>query len=185
MALGRFPGALVLGLLASLIAHAALFQGDHAMGGPYAGALSEIALAGCAGLLAFLGALACLGSKNAADGSIVTHRLRAYLPSLPATIATAGCWYLFGESLEPAHAALPALVAVLALALAAWIVSLLARALIAFLVEVAFAIDRSPFASRTPVWARRAVVVPLVRQTPLRRRRFARPPPISSLRTRR
>ncbi len=180
---GRFPGALILGLLASLIAHAALFQGEHAMGGAYGGALIETAAAGCAGLVAFFASLAWAGARNAADGSILTSRLRGSLPSLPCLALTTALWFAAGERLEPAHGAALPVLTVLALLVAAWLVHHVAGGLVALLAESVFFVDRSPFAGRTPQWCRAVAPAPIARRSPSRRRRFARPPPIASLPT--
>ena len=181
MTLRRFPGAIVLGLLASLFAHAALFGNDHAMGGAYSQTLAQTAIAGCAGLLAFLAALAWLGAKHAADGSVLVRRMATALPSLPAVVAAAGGWFVLGERIEPDHGAAPILLTVLALAAAAWVVRRLVEAVAGLLADAVIAVNSSLFAPRAPYWSRRAAPVPLLRRSPLLRRRFARPPPIASL----
>lgn len=179
MPLKRLPAALALGLLASLIAHSALFGGSHAMGGAYHGALLETAFAGCAGLLGFIAALAWLGASTAADGSVLARRLASVLPGLPALTLATTAWFVLGERLEPAHSAAPALVVLGALLLAAWLLHRMALAAVAVLARAVLTIVTSPFAARVPSWLRIAAPAPLSRRSPVLRRRFARPPPVA------
>jgi len=151
------------------------------MGGAYAEPLIEASVAGCVGLLAFFAAVACQGARGVADGSIVGARLREVLPSLPASMLAAGLWFALGEHVEPAHASLPVAITVLALAAAAFVIRFLAEASIQLLVAAVFAVYRSPFAPRAPIWSRRAHAPILVRRAPRTRRRFARPPPIADI----
>ena len=105
MKLREFPGALALGLLASLGAHTALYGSSHEMGGAFHSELVTVAVAALGGLLVAFGALAWTGSRHAADGSVLAARLTGRLPGLaPVLVATALCFAL-GERLEPAHAA--------------------------------------------------------------------------------
>ncbi|MGA8535756.1 MAG: hypothetical protein WB615_16740, partial [Candidatus Tumulicola sp.] len=103
MTVRGIPGALALGLLASLLAHAALYGGHHAMGGAYHDALSELAGAGGAGFAVLLAALAWTGSRVAADGSILAARLGSRLPAIGPVAAAAGLWFALAERIEPRH----------------------------------------------------------------------------------
>jgi hypothetical protein len=177
--LRKVPGALALGLLASLVAHAALFGGDHTMGGAYHALLLQVALAGGLSLLIFFGSVAW-SARDPADGSILAARLRERLPSLSAVLAAAAAWYGLAESLEPAHAAASPILLVVALGLAAWLVRRAARSIAEAFAAAVLAILRTSFSPRTPAWNRRrkrSFVLQIVRPEC---RRFARPPPIAS-----
>ncbi|MBV8489924.1 MAG: hypothetical protein JO199_05275 [Candidatus Eremiobacteraeota bacterium] len=178
MALKRLPGALALGLLASLAAHSALFGGDHAMGGAYHGALIEGAAVACTALLGFIVALAWLGARTAADGSVLARRMGDALPTLPAILLSAGAWFAIGERIEPSHGAAPLLVTIVLLVLAAWLSRRLAIAALGLLARAILAGFTSPFALREPMWSLNPAPAPLVRRSPHLRRRLARPPPI-------
>jgi hypothetical protein len=174
------PGALVLGLLASLVAHSALYGGGHAMGGAYHAWFLELATAGCLGLLASIAALAWTGSRAVADGSVLAARLSERLPNGWAAFSAAGAWFALGERIETRHADPSLLVTALVLALAAWAVVTLARCCIRLLAGAAIAVARSAFAQRSPQWIRLAAPAPIARRSPLLRRRFARPPPVAN-----
>ena len=89
MKLREFPGALALGLLASLGAHTALYGSSHEMGGAFHSELVSVAVAALGGLLVAFGALAWTGSRHAADGSVLAARLTGRLPGLaPVLVAT-------------------------------------------------------------------------------------------------
>lgn len=177
--LRKVPGALILGLLASLAAHAALYGGGHAMGGSYHGLLVEAALAGALGLLAIFGAIAWSESGATADGSVVAARLRTQLPQTPWVLLAAGLWYAAGEAIEPHHAAAP-LIASLCLIMAfAYAVLWLARVATAALARAVLAITGASFSPRPPLRQRRPRPRPFQRRACYARRRFARPPPIA------
>lgn len=178
MTLRKVPGALALGLLASLVAHAALFGDGHAMGGAYHALLVQAALAACVCLLTFFTALAWTESGAAADGSIIASRLRDRLPGLGAVIASAGAWYALAEAIEPQHAAASSVLAFGILALAGWLVLRLAGTLARVIGAAVLAIRRTAFAPRRPLRAPRPQLRPLPRRLLFARRRFARPPPI-------
>ena len=74
MALRKVPGSLALGLLASLGAHAALYGGEHAIGGAYHALLVQIALAATVGFVAFAGAFAWIQSGNSTEGQHTCRR---------------------------------------------------------------------------------------------------------------
>ncbi len=180
MTLRGIPGALVLGLLASLVAHSALYGGGHAMGGPYHSWFLELGLAGCLGLLASIAALAWTGSRAAADGSVLASRLCERLPGGWAVFAAAGLWFALGERVEARHADPNAVVTALVLAVAVWAVWAVARWCVRLLAGAAIAIGRPAFAQRSPHWVRCAAPAPIARRSPLLRRRFARPPPVAN-----
>jgi hypothetical protein len=173
----EFPGALALGLLASLGAHAALYGGDHEMGGNYHALLLQAALAGSVALLALFGSVASGGAAHVTDGSVLATRLARRLPGLASLVVATSFWYVLAERIEPHHAGAPLAPSILALAVAAWIVLRLAKAIVKTLAGAVFAALRSPWAARTPRWIRRAPFLPIARRSPLLRRRFARPPP--------
>jgi hypothetical protein len=173
----EFPGALALGLLASLGAHAALYGGGHEMGGSYHTLLLQAALAGSVGLLVFFGSLASGGAAHVSDGSVLATRLARRLPGLAPLLTATSFWYVLAERIEPHHAGTPLGASILALATAAWIVLRLAKAIVRTLADAVFTALRSPWATRTPRWIRRAPSPPVARRSPLLRRRFARPPP--------
>ncbi|MBV8066708.1 MAG: hypothetical protein JO113_01940 [Candidatus Eremiobacteraeota bacterium] len=180
MTLRKVPGALALGLLASLAAHAGIYGGEHAMGGAYHELIVQLTLAGGISLLVFFAALAW-GESAAADGSVLAARLRERLPGLGAVFAAAALCYIASEALEPHHAAAPPIAALLALAAAAWLVLRLASGLARVLASVVIAIWSPPFAPRAPSWKRQVRRRPSLRRILVTRRRFARPPPITAL----
>lgn len=175
----KLPGALALGLLASLAAHAALFGGEHTVGGSYHGMLVQVALTVVLGFGALLGALAWAQSGNSSDGSVLAVRLRERLPGFLGIIVSTAMWYVAIEAIEPHHAAAPAIALIAALAAVSYVVLRLARAIADTFARVVIAIFRSPFSPRTPAWQRRPRVRPIARLTIPTRRRFARPPPVA------
>jgi len=181
VALRKFPGALALGLLASLTAHTALYGGGHAMGGSYHALLVQAALAGAIGLLILLFGLAWGAGRFAAEGSVLAARLSDRLPNFGPALAAATFWFAVAETIEPQHAGAPALAAILCLTLATWFVGALARAIAAALASLVIAVSRMLFAPRTPSWTRLSQPEPLAHRAPCARRRFARPPPIAIL----
>lgn len=180
MTLREIPGALALGLLASLLAHTALYGGEHAMGGAYHELLVEIAGAGSFGFVALLAALAWTGSRAASDGSILAARLNSRLPGLGPLAASAATWFALGEHVEPSHSGTGLLFVGVFLIAAAWLLRTLARGVVRLLAGAVIAISRSPFTARGPVWVRSARRAPIARRSPSLRRRFARPPPIAN-----
>lgn len=180
MTLRGIPGALVLGLLASLVAHSALYGGGHSMGGAYHAWFLDLAAAGCFGLLASIAALAWTGSRAAADGSVLAARLGERLPGCWAVFAATGLWFALGERIETRHADASLLAVVAVLALAAWAALTFARWCVRVLAGAVVAIARTAFAARLPQWLRRSLPAPIVLRSPLLRRRFARPPPVAN-----
>lgn len=179
MTLRKVPGALALGLLASLAAHASLYGGSHAMGGAYHELLAQVALASALALVLFFGAFAWNGSRGVTDGSIVSARLREWLPSSGALWSATGAWYLLAETIEPHHAGAPAIGVIAALTIAAWLILRIARSAAELIAGAVIAVLRTSFSGRTPCWKKRARTSPVVRRIPVVRRRFARPPPIA------
>ena len=177
MTLRKVPGALALGLLASLAAHAALYGGSHAMGGSYHPLLLELALLGGATLLALFGSLAWTESSRASDGSILAARLRERLPGLVGTLTATALWFAAAEAVEPHHDTASPLAMLVALATAGWLVSWLSRTLVALLAGAVIAVRRHGFARRTPLWKRRFYTLVVVACIACARRLFARPPP--------
>jgi hypothetical protein len=174
--LRQFPGALALGLLASLGAHTALYGGSHEMGGAYHGELVTLALAALGGLIVAFGALALTG-RHAADGSVLASRLAKLLPGIaPVLISTAVCFAL-GERIETQHAVAGFWPMVAALVVSAALVFGLARAAIKTLADAVVAISRPVYHDRTPRWVRRAAPAFALARAPSLRRRYARPPP--------
>jgi hypothetical protein len=174
----KVPGALALGLLASLAAHAALYGGDHAMGGAYHAILLEAALGGALGLLLFFGGLAWAESGLIADGSVLAARLRERMPGLVPILVATAAWYAAGEGIELHHSSPSALAIGIALIATAWLVRRLASTVTDAFARAAVVVHRTTFAFRTPSWSRRERVRPLVRRALIAHRRFARPPPV-------
>ena len=99
----QLPGLAILGLLASLIAHAASYGGNHELGGAYHATLELLALVGAGAFAASIGAFAWLGARRYAEGSILAAALRPLVPSPGALAVSAGLWFGLIESLEPEH----------------------------------------------------------------------------------
>lgn len=177
MPLRKVPGALALGLIASLAAHAALFGGEHAVGGSYQSPLLQIALASTLGLLGGLFALALGGRAEASDGTVLAARLSGFIPSRGWVALSSLLWYAGIERLEPHHAAVLPIFAVVALAVAAIVVRALAGAALRLLCAIVFRVLHAPFAQRELTATRRHCARLFVRRSPALRRRFARPPP--------
>ena len=148
MTLRQLPGAIVLGLVCALAAHAALFGGEHAWGGAYHDALLQFTLAAVAGLIGAVGALLWSGARCAADGTVLAVRMRALLPGWAVVAASGAAWFTLGERLEPAHAGVPLAAVIVSLAAAAWLVHRFAaqalRALAGFVFAIAVALDALP-----------------------------------------
>ncbi len=178
MTLRKVPGALALGLLASLIAHGGLYGGEHAMGGGYHAMLVQGSLAGAMSLLLCFGFLALRQVKDAANGSILAARLTQRLPGYGSLVLSAGAWYAAAECLEPHHAAASFIAVPLLLAAASWLVKLLCVGMLAALAGAIFAVFGAAFAPRKPLWFARARSRRPARRIQWTRRRFARPPPI-------
>lgn len=177
MALRKVPGALALGLLASLVAHGALYGGEHSMGGDYHDTLVELALAAGIGLALFF---AYLGWCNArfADGSVLAARLADRLPGFGSLFAAATLWYAAVEYLEPHHPGALRMAVLLVIAAACWLIRRFCRYALAVLAGAILAVLGNPFAPRAPSPARFTPFTPPQPPMLWARRRFARPPPI-------
>jgi hypothetical protein len=178
--LRKVPGALALGLVASLGAHAALYGGGHTLGGAYHALILEMAFAATLGFVALVAGLAWAQSGSSTDGSVLAARLRERLPGAGGVIAAAAAWYTTIEGIEAHHAGAPIVALLVALAAASYAVLHLAHAMTAALSRAAITISRAGFSPRTPAWRRRARPRPIARRLFLTRRRFARPPPIAA-----
>src|SRR5579863_1414946 len=178
--LRKVPGAVTLGLLASLAAHVGLYGGSHAMGGSYHDLLLQVALAGLLGLVAFFGALAWGAAGATTDGTVLAARLRDRLPDGRAVLLSAGLWFVTAESDEPGHAGAPLALCLGALIAVSYVVAWLARAITGAVARAVLAVTRTPFSPRTPSWQRRARMPVAPRRILLTHRRFARPPPIAT-----
>ncbi len=179
--LRKVPGALALGLLASLGAHAALYGNEHAMGGGYHAAFVQVAIATVLSVFLGLSALAWSAAGRVPDGSVLAARLNDRIPGLAALGSATALWFGLAEALEPHHAGAPPLLMLLALVAVAWLVRRIALAAIKILARVVFGIAQPRFSPRTPSWSRRPRTPALRRVFFGARRRFARPPPIVSL----
>jgi hypothetical protein len=173
----KVPGALALGLLASLVAHGGLYGGGHSMGGDYHALLIQLALAGGLSLAGFYGLLAWDGARAAVNGSVLAVRLAARLPGLGPLLASATVWYAAAELVEGHHAGISWIAAAVVLA-ASWLIQRLSRFALTVLAGAIVAVFGSRFAPRTPSWARFTLFARPVRPILWARRRFARPPPI-------
>ncbi len=180
--LRKVPGALALGLLASLGAHAALYGSEHTMGGGYHSALVQLAIAAGLSLLLGMSALAWGAAGRTPDGSVLATRLSDRLPGLAAVVAATALWFAIAEGIEPHHAGAAPLAILLALAAVAWIVRRIAIFAVACIARVAFAIARLAFSPRAPRWFRRPETPAPLRRVLSGHRRFARPPPIATIR---
>ncbi len=180
VSLRELPSALVLGLLASLAAHAAIFGGEHAMGGTYNGLLVQLALLGSLGMGVAFAAVAWGGAGRLVDGSVLAARIGERLPALPNLFAATCFWFELGERIEPEHAAASLLITLLCLVVSAVLLGVAARLTLRLLVGATFAVSRQPFLGRIPAWVRRTRQRPITLRSPLLRRRFARPPPIAN-----
>jgi len=130
-------------------------------------------------LVLFFGAFAWNGSRGVTDGSIVAARVRRWLPSTGALWSATAAWYLLAETIEPHHAGAPAIGAIAALTIAAWLVLRLARSTADLVAGAVIAVLRTSLRGRTPCWKKRARTSPVARRLTLVNRRFARPPPIA------
>ena len=171
------PGALALGLLASVIGHAAGYGNAHPMGGAYHGTLLALAFAGVGIFVLAALAVAVASAHVAPDGTVVAARLRRWVPGTGVlALATTG-WFAVAEAIEGAHATGPSFIIVFALLAAIVAVRVFALAVISVVSSVAIAIGVPAFALR--VYAHGASFErPLSLATAVHSRRlFARPPP--------
>jgi hypothetical protein len=173
------PGAIALGLLASLFTHAVLFGNGHSVGGTLHEVLLQGVAATAVALVVAWVALAWSG-RHIADGSVLGARLSARLPAWPSVAVCAAAWYGLIEHAEASHAGPSAAIAIAALIIVAAVVCLSAEALVRSIALAVVAIAASQFFPRIVPVCRpsRRVIRP---SAPALRRRYARPPPIASL----
>jgi hypothetical protein len=179
--LRTLPGALVLGLLASLAAHTAVYGSGHLVGGSYHDLLLAQAALGVAGMLALAAALAWAGAKHIADGSVLAARLTERLPALRGLAPVTAGWFLLIEHLEPRHGGAPALSISVCLLLAAALLLALARGFLGLLAAAVFAVFQSRHAMRVPEWRVYGAPVPRRTRPAFAGRRFVRPPPSTAI----
>ena len=175
--LRKLSGGLVLGLLAALAAHTALYGGQHAQGGAYHDVLIQIASALALGFIGIFCALAWSQAASRTDGSIIATRLRERLPGISSVILSAAAWYAGVEATEPQHAAASLLAVCMVLMVAAFGVLRLAHAVTDAVARVAIAIFRARFSALEASWQRPSARL-ILHQSLLTHFRFARPPPI-------
>lgn len=179
MKLRKLPGALALGLLASVLGHAAGYGNGHAMGGAYHETFLTLAYAGVGIFVLAALAVALAFAGAAAEGTIVASRLRSWIPGIGLlAVATSG-WFAVAEAIEGSHATGTSLTIVVALLIAIFAVRAFALAVIAIISSIAIAIDAAAFAPRSYqryLSLDRPLAVPSIAHT---RRLFARPPPES------
>lgn len=179
MTVRKLPGCIVLGLLASLTAHAALYGGEHSIGGVYHGLVMRFALAAALALVALVAAFAWIESGNSSEGSVLAARLRERLPGFVGILAAAAMWYAGIEAMEPHHAGASGIALIVALAAASYAALFGARAVAGALARAVITIFRASSSPRQPLWHRRQPGRLVPRRSFLTRRRFARPPPIA------
>lgn len=177
MKVRELPGALALGLLASVLGHAAAYGNAHAMGGPYHGLLITLADAGVGAFVLAAVALAWACAGRCLEGSVLAARLASYLPGVPLLGVATAAWYFFFESIEGSHADDPLLLVALALGLAVVVVHSAARAAIAAVAKFVLAVFTSAFAPRLRVWIARFERPAAVSRLASSRKLFVRPPP--------
>ncbi len=170
------PGALALGLLASLVAHAAAFGDGHSQAGAYHNVFLGLAAFGLTALAA--GVFACaLRSGCCRDGSVLAARLAGFIPGKRLLVLSSVGWFALGESLERAHAPAPLLLLAALIAAAVLVIRALAIVLLRAIAAIAIAILRVPFAPRLPVRAHRLRRPAPRRRAAILRRPVTRPPP--------
>jgi hypothetical protein len=179
--LRELPGALILGLLASLLAHTIAFGDEHVAGGSFHQALCSLALAGGVGFGILLGLLAWLNAGRLTQGSILASRLTPLIPRAATVVAFAASSFFAIEALESPHAAVALGVIVLALVAASLALSLVAHIVVRGIAQAAVAVADPPYATRLPIYIRRVATRPRLRGIRFAYRRFARPPPQSML----
>lgn len=176
MSLRHLPGALILGLLASLAAHTAAFGSGHTEGGAYHALVTTLALAGAGGaLLAALTAAFGTGG-TCAQGSVLAARLSTWIPNAPLVAVSGTAWFALIESTEPSHAA----ASILAIAAGMLVAALALRTGAIFVAriisECALAIAKA-VSEQLNIFIVRRYLAPAVVTPHLARRIVTRPPP--------
>jgi hypothetical protein len=172
---------LALGLLASLLAHGALYGHEHEAGGGYHILLLETAVAGLVAFVSAIALFAWSGARSAVDGSVLSARLASRLPGFGPLAVSAALWFALTEALEPRHADASFAGTAICLTAAAWIIAALCRWFCALLAEAILAIVGTAFRPRSLSWLHVRDATPPRRRTLCTHRRFARPPPVGSL----
>ncbi len=180
MTLRQLPGALILGLLASLVAHTAGYGNGHTEAGAYHELLATLAFAGAGGALIAAICAAFGNVGTCAQGSILSARLCTWIPGAGAVAVAGGTWFAFIESLEPAHGPASFIIIALAMLVAALALRGLAVLTARVLASCAIAIARVATARRVVFFIRR-YAAPAVVTPHLARRIVTRPPPRTAL----
>ncbi|MDH2910361.1 MAG: hypothetical protein PXZ07_09685 [Candidatus Eremiobacteraeota bacterium] len=172
---------LAFGLLGAVGAHALVFGHGHQLGGTLHGELIDLLFAAAAFAALVVVAKALCGDRHCADGTAIAAALRSALPSIPATVLTAGSWFAAIESCERAHAMPMLAIALAIVAVCAVLIGgarLGVRALRA--ARLFFLGILSTHASPTARPRRRAPQRLRARSVALRRHLFSRPPPVTA-----
>jgi hypothetical protein len=172
----KLPGVIALGLLVSLLAHAAVYGGSHALGGSYDDLFQGLALAGVIGFVALVAQLAWAG-RECCMGSVLASRLASVLPPLLPLAIAGGAWFAFGELIEGRHASAAVWIIALAVIAAAALVRYLAGLSIRAIAAIAIAGLERLFAPRLPQFVRLFEEPVRAHDDAHLAQRFARPPP--------
>lgn len=172
---------LAFGLLGAVGAHALVFGNGHQIGGGLHGQLIDILFGASAFAALVVAAKSLCGGRFCADGGAIAAALRSALPSLRATIVSAGGWFVAIESCERAHG-MPILPIVLAIVLVCALLVGVARIAVhalraARLLLVASLGTRGSLAPSPCRLAPRRIHA---RSVALRRHLFSRPPPVTA-----
>jgi hypothetical protein len=165
-----------LGLLAALLAHAAVYGGGHAMGGRYGTLVAGSAALGLTAALVAALVLAWSHAGQTVNGSVLAARLSRRLPSWPTLAIASSLWFAAAECAEPHHAIWSPAVLGVTLAAAAFIVRAWARASLRFIATIVFAMRRRG-ARIVAGPIRRAYAAPIRRGSEPVYAQYARPPP--------
>jgi hypothetical protein len=176
----KIPGSLALGLLAAFAAHAAVYGGEHEMGGAFHAALVLLAIfSALGGVTAWLAVGWACGDRLG-DGTIVAANLARVLPPAPAVFVSATAWFWLAESIEDGHADAPLAVLAIALAIASVLVAAAAKAALRAIAGIVFRPNARRFVAQTPFWDAASPAQLAIEPVAHIRRRFARPPPVGA-----
>jgi hypothetical protein len=173
----ELAGAAALGLVASLLAHTAIFGRGHIMGAAYHQVLLGLAGLALTALVGSAVSLAWSAAGRISAGSVLAVRLRSVLPRWPMLCFATAAWLLSIEAVEPRHDPAPIALLLAAIVLASLLVLATVRALLSILASIAIAVRSTKFADRAPSWPARFVSTPRARRLHRARRLYARPPP--------
>ena len=177
----RLLALLAFGLLGAAGAHALVFGNGHQIGGGLHGQLIDVLFGASAFAALIVAAKSLCGGRLCADGGALAATLRTALPSLRATIFSAGAWFAAIESCERAHgmpllAIALAIVAVCALLVGGSRLAVHALRAARLLLVASLDTQGSPTPSpRRPVPQRQRA-----RSVALRRHLFSGPPPVTA-----